>query len=323
VAVVTNSTVQKLFGKTVVQSLRKAGFEVDQTQIGDGEKFKTLRTAERLYDFLVRNRFERSDAVLALGGGVVGDLAGFVAATYHRGIPLVQVPTTLLAQIDSSVGGKTAVNHRLGKNLIGSFYQPTIVIIDPGTLVSLPARQLRSGLYEAIKYGVIADRNLFDRISRYLDSTSRVEQRELTRVIRRCCEIKARVVRIDEREGGLRRILNYGHTVGHAIEAATGYRRFLHGEAVASGMIAESGISERMGLLDEPDRNTIVDLVRRVGKLPDTSTLALSDIISRMTLDKKTQGGCPTFVLPVELGRVVISSDVPLSIVRQALSDSL
>src|SRR6266567_7430296 len=200
--------------------------------LGDGERFKSLRTAESLFGFLIERRIERSDVIVALGGGVIGDIAGFVAATYLRGIRLIQVPTTLLAQIDSSIGGKTAVNHPLGKNLIGAFHQPSLVVIDPLVLRTLPARQMQSGLYEALKYGVIGDGRLFNRIARNIDELKKLDSAELEHLIERCCRIKARVVRSDEREGGLRRILNFGHTVGHALEAVTRYRRFLHGEAV-------------------------------------------------------------------------------------------
>jgi 3-dehydroquinate synthase len=272
---------------------------------------------------LIERRVERSDVIVALGGGVVGDLAGFVAATYLRGVRLIQVPTTLLAQIDSSVGGKTAVNHALGKNLIGSFHQPTLVAIDPNLLHTLPARQIQAGLYEVIKYGVIRDRRLFDRVARRIDRLRKLESEDLEHLIARCCAIKADVVRSDEFESGLRRILNFGHTVGHALEAVTHYRRFLHGEAVGHGMRAASRISERLGLLPTGDRETIETGIASVGRLPLANTLALDDIISAMHRDKKVERGRAAFVLPVEIGKVVTRSDVPPQVVRAALKDAL
>ena len=320
---VSNPTVDALYGHRVEQSLAGAGFNVKRFLIGDGERFKTLRTAESLITFLIKQRIERADIILALGGGVVGDLAGFVAATYLRGIRFIQVPTTLLAQIDSSVGGKTGVNHPLGKNLIGAFHQPTLVVIDTETLDSLPPRELRAGLYEAIKYGVIRDRRLFDRIARAIDKLKRGDPVELTHLIARACRIKADVVERDEREGNLRKILNFGHTVGHALEAVTRYRRFLHGEAVGQGMRVAARIAERMELLATDAREAIDVAVASVGPLPRANTLALDDIISAMSHDKKAEAGRAAFVLPVEIGRVVIRSDVPLQTVRLALNDAL
>src|SRR4030095_3485179 len=213
---VSNVTIDSLYSDRAVRSLVRAGFKIHRLSISDGERFKSLRTAESLLSFLIERRVERSDVVVALGGGVIGDLAGFVAATYLRGIRLIQVPTTLLAQIDSSVGGKTAVNHPLGKNLIGMFHQPSLVVIDPETLTTLPPREMQAGLHEAIKYGVIKDRRLFHRIERDVDRLKQFDLDRLVPLIARSCEIKAAVVRRDERENGLRRILNFGHTVGHA-----------------------------------------------------------------------------------------------------------
>jgi 3-dehydroquinate synthase len=320
---VSNMTVGRIYLERSVSSLKRAGFKVHSFSIGDGERFKSLRTAESLFGFLIEHGIERSDVLVALGGGVVGDLAGFVAATYLRGIRLVQVPTTLLAQIDSSVGGKTAVNHALGKNLIGAFYQPSLVLIDPDVLGTLPARQTQAGLYEAIKYGVILDRRLFNSISDNIDRLKGLESSAIEGLIARCCSIKARVVQRDERESGLRKILNFGHTVGHALEAVTRYRRFLHGEAVAHGMRAASRIAERLGLVNSAERAKIEAAIAGVGKLPTTKTLALDDIISAIHRDKKVEGGRATFVLPVEIGKVVMRSDVPPAVVRAALRDSL
>jgi 3-dehydroquinate synthase len=321
--VVSNPKVNAIYGSRVARSLAGEGFKAHSFLIGDGERHKTLQTAQSLYSFLIEKGVERADFIVALGGGVVGDLAGFVAATYLRGIRVVQVPTTLLAQIDSSVGGKTAVNHRLGKNLIGVFHQPSLVVIDPETLCSLPPREVKAGLCEAVKYGVIRDRSLFDRIVLSMDELKSFEGPALTHLIASCCRIKAEIVERDEREGGLRRILNFGHTVGHALEAVTRYRRFLHGEAVGHGMRAASMIAERVGLLAENDRQRIDEAINRVGRLPKTNNLALSDIMSAMRHDKKSEGGHVAFVLPVEIGRVVVRSDVPPGLVRSALKDSL
>jgi 3-dehydroquinate synthase len=321
--VVSNPTVDSLYSARVVRSLARADFKIHRFSIGDGERFKNLRTAESLLAFLIERRIERPDVIVALGGGVIGDLAGFVAATYLRGIRLIQVPTTLLAQIDSSVGGKTAVNHALGKNLIGAFHQPSLVAIDPDVLRTLPARQMQAGLYEAIKYGVISDRRLFNRVGRNIDELKNLDSTELEHLIARCCAIKARIVRSDEREAGLRRILNFGHTVGHALEAVTRYRRFLHGEAVGLGMRAASRIAERLGLLAGNAREAIETTIAGVGRLPEVKTLALDDIISAMNRDKKVEAGRALFVLPVEVGKVVIRSDVPPQIIRAALKETL
>jgi 3-dehydroquinate synthase len=321
--IVSNPTVDKLYGRRLERGLGRAGFKTPGFLIGDGERFKTLGTAEKLYTFLIEQRIERTDVIVAVGGGVVGDISGFVAATYQRGIRFAQVPTTLLAQIDSSVGGKTGVNHRLGKNLIGAFHQPALVIIDPTTLASLPERELRAGLCEAIKYGVIRDRRLFERLNREMDSLKRFDVAELTHLIARSCRIKADVVARDEREGGLRKILNFGHTVGHALEAVTRYRRFLHGEAVGHGMRSAARIAERLGLLASDERRLIDEAVRRVGPLPSAKTLALGDIISAMAHDKKAEAGRTAFVLPTAIGRVVVRTDVPLQVIRSALRDAL
>jgi 3-dehydroquinate synthase len=320
--IVSNPKVDALYGERVAHSFDRAGLRACRFLIGDGERHKNLRTAESLLTHLIERRVERSDVIVAVGGGVVGDLAGFVAATYLRGVRFVQIPTTLLAQIDSSVGGKTGVNHKLGKNLIGVFHQPSLVVIDPETLRTLPAREMRSGIYEAIKYGVIGDRRLFDRIARGMEQLKNFDSAELSHLVARSCAIKADVVERDEREGGLRRILNFGHTVGHALEAVTRYRRFLHGEAVGHGMRAAARIAERMHMLSEEAREAIDDAVARVGPLPGVNTLALDDILLAMNHDKKAEAGRTAFVLPVEVGRVVIRSDVPPQVVRSALSDA-
>lgn len=321
--IVSNPMVYGKYGRRVRSSLSRAGFRVKEIIIPDGERHKTLRTAEAIYTSLIENRIERKDVVVALGGGVIGDVAGFAAATYLRGVNLVQIPTTLLAQIDSSIGGKTGVNHRLGKNLIGSFYQPALVIIDPEVLATLPGREMNSGLFEALKYGIIRDSALFHRLVANIQPLKRGDLDELTFLIAACCQIKADVVHQDEREAGLRRILNFGHTVGHALEVVTDYRRFRHGEAVGHGMRSAALIAEIIGLLSPDHREAISSAILKVGKIPSAKNLASRDIISAMMRDKKAEGRNVAFVLPVEVGNVVVRSDVPLSAIRQALRQSL
>ena len=321
--IISNPTVYGKYGRRVQSSLRRAGFQVKKIIIPDGERHKTLKTAESIYTSLIENKIERKDVIVALGGGVIGDVAGFAAATYLRGVNLVQVPTTLLAQVDSSIGGKTGVNHRLGKNLIGSFYQPALVIVDPGVLATLPGREVNSGLFEALKYGIIRDSALFHRLVANIEPLKRGDLDELTFLIAACCQIKADVVHQDERESGLRRILNFGHTVGHALEAVTDYRRFRHGEAVGHGMRSAARIAEIMGLLSPVHREAISSAILQVGKIPSAKNLASRDIILAMMRDKKTEARNIAFVLPVEVGNVVVRSDVPLSAIRQALRQSL
>lgn len=300
----SNARVHGLYGKRVEQSFRRAGYRVSRFLIGDSERSKSLRTAEGAWSFLISNRFERSDIVVALGGGVVGDLAGFVAASYLRGVRYVQIPTTLLAQIDSSVGGKTAVNHALGKNLIGAFHQPAAVIIDPRVLESLPPREFQAGMYEALKYGIIRDASLAESIVAF-------DPANLSDLIARCCQIKADVVASDERESGLRQILNFGHTIGHALETVTRYRRLKHGEAVGYGMKAASLIAMKVGILAEKENQRIAESVDSLGRLPRISDLNASEVAAAVSHDKKVTGGRPTFVLPERTGSVVLRSDVP------------
>ena len=265
IALFSNTRIYALFGKTVERSLKNAGFVPLVHLVSDGERAKSIRTAERAWTALLASRFERSDAIVALGGGVVGDLAGFVAATFLRGISYVQIPTTLLAQIDSSVGGKTAINHPLGKNLIGAFHQPAAVVIDPTVLRSLPPRELRAGLYEALKYGVIRDAELASVLRDRMSQIKALDLDVLTPIITRCCEIKAEVVAADEKEAGLRKILNFGHTVGHALEAVTAFRLLKHGEAVGYGMKCATSIAERIGLINRSQALGILQDVNAIG----------------------------------------------------------
>lgn len=323
VALLSNPTVHKLYGRTIERGLRKAGFIVLTHLMGDGERYKSLRTAERAWSFLLASRCERNDAIVALGGGVVGDLAGFVAATYQRGIRFVQIPTTLLAQIDSSVGGKTAINHPLGKNMIGAFHQPRTVIIDPSVLSTLPPRELRAGLYEVLKTGIIRDRALFEFTCASQTQISAHDQTALTRLIARCCEIKAEVVIADERENGLRRILNYGHTIGHALEAVTNYRRLKHGEAVAYGMKSAASIAEKAGIIAPAESQIIRTGIAAFGSLPPISDLRLRDVLSAMTHDKKVVQGRIPLILPTTIGQVVVRDDLPPHIIRTAIKELL
>jgi 3-dehydroquinate synthase len=311
-ALISNARVHSLYGRVIERSFRQAGFRVSTHLIGDSERSKSLRTAETVWTFLIANRFERGDVVVALGGGVVGDLAGYAAASYLRGVRYVQIPTTLLAQIDSSVGGKTAVNHRLGKNLIGAFHQPQAVIIDPSVLGTLAQREFQAGMYEALKYGIIRDASLAESIVAF-------DPAHMVDLIARCCEIKADVVATDERESGLRQILNFGHTIGHALEAVTGYRRLKHGEAVGYGMKAATWMASNVGLLSQIDMKRITESVDALGRLPQINDLKAGDIVAAIQHDKKVAGGRPTFVLPLRVGAVTITSDVPATAIRDSV----
>jgi 3-dehydroquinate synthase len=285
----------------------------------DGERAKTLSTVSRIYDALVKRRFDRAGAVVAFGGGVVGDVAGFAAATYLRGVRLVQVPTTLLAQVDSAVGGKVGVNLPAGKNLVGAFHAPTLVVCDPELLASLPRREFRAGLYEVVKYGVIRSPSLFDRLFTSLDAVFAQDVSVLTDLVADCCRIKAEVVSEDEREAGPRRVLNFGHTVGHALEAVTRYRRFRHGEAVAYGMLAAAAISTARGLLTKADGARLKEVVSRLGPLPLLTDLRIGDALDAMRLDKKVVGGCLHFVLATGIGSTQIVGDVSIRELKRAM----
>jgi 3-dehydroquinate synthase len=276
----------------------------------DGERHKTLGTVSRIYDALVRASADRATCLLAIGGGVVGDVAGFAAATYLRGVPVVQVPTTLLAQVDSGVGGKTGVNHPLGKNLIGAYHQPLAVVVDPLLLGTLPRREFRAGLYEVIKYGVIASRPLFERIAGELPKLFAREPDALLPVIAESCRIKAEVVGADEREAGPRRALNFGHTAGHALEAITKYRRFRHGEAVAYGMLVAAELGVRRQTLRTADRDAVAALIAKMGPLPPIADLSAADLLQAVGRDKKVIAGTLHFVLPTDIGSTTVVTDV-------------
>ena len=313
--VVSSPVVWRLHGERLLHLA--AGTE--PILIPDGERFKNLQSVARIYEALIRAGADRGSAIVAVGGGVIGDMAGFAAATFLRGIALAHVPTTLLAQVDSSIGGKVGVNHALGKNLIGAFHQPTVVAIDPLLLETLPRREFRSGLYEVVKYGVIASRELFDRVAR---ETKRIFAREpdvLLPAIVESCRIKARVVSADEREGGLRRILNFGHTVGHALEAVTKYRRYRHGEAIALGMLAAADLSVARGALAERERHALAQVIAQLGPLPTVSDLTTSDILEAIRRDKKVVNGRLHFVLAIEIGATMTVDDVTEEELRAVL----
>jgi 3-dehydroquinate synthase len=322
-AIITDTNVGKKFAKPVYESLLKAGFEPVLITVPAGETAKSLKSVQSCYDQLALHKLERKSFIVALGGGVVGDLAGFVAATYLRGIPFVQVPTTLLAQVDSSVGGKTGVNLTAGKNLVGAFYQPKLVLCDLATLKTLPEREFRAGLAEVIKYGIIADAKLFAQLERVLPKILKRDENILAPVIARCCQIKAEVVAKDETEDGLRAILNFGHTIGHAIENSSGYGKFLHGEAISIGQVAAAKLSRKILSLFARDVERITDLFKRAG-LPVAIKLNLGQrkkLFAAMMLDKKVSGGEIKFVLAKKIGRVEFGCKVPAGLIEQALND--
>jgi 3-dehydroquinate synthase len=309
IAIVTNPTVAQLCLDTVHDALEDSGFQVTPVLIPDGEEYKSLETLSRIFDRLVSERFERQSCIVALGGGVIGDLAGFAASSYLRGTPFVQIPTTLLAQVDSSVGGKTGVNHKQGKNLIGAFYQPRAVIIDVEVLSSLPRRELLAGMAEVIKYGIIEDSVLFTQLEEKVDRLLALDRRLLSQVIATSCAIKARVIEKDERENDVRAILNFGHTVGHALEAATKYQRFLHGEAVAIGMAKAGAISYQQGFCDSVTLGRIIKLIRMAGlptEIPDD--VSTRSLIQGMELDKKSADGKIQFIMCTGIGKTCFHS---------------
>jgi 3-dehydroquinate synthase len=287
--------------------------------VPDGERYKQLATVARVYEALIRADADRASTLITFGGGVIGDMAGFAAATYLRGIPLVQVPTTLLAQVDSSIGGKVGVNHILGKNLIGAFHQPHAVVIDLSVLRTLPRREFRAGLYESIKYGMTSSPELFDRIARQLTALFAHEAGPLSYVIAESCRIKAAIVSADEREAGPRRILNFGHTSGHALEAVTKYRRYRHGEAVAYGMLVAADLAVARGALAEVNRKALADLIASLGPLPPIADVAAAHIIDATRHDKKVVAGRLHFVLPTTIGATAIVDDVTEKELKAAL----
>jgi 3-dehydroquinate synthase len=322
ITIVTNETVEPLYGEALRAALAPLGKHVSTVVLPDGEAFKNWETLNSIFDALLGARADRKTTLIALGGGVIGDMTGFAAACYMRGVPFIQVPTTLLSQVDSSVGGKTGINHPLGKNMIGAFYQPQAVIADIGSLRTLPERELAAGLAEIIKTAAIADAAFFEWLEQNIEALNRRDPAALMHAVKRSCEVKASVVAADEREGGLRAILNFGHTFGHAIEAGLGYGEWLHGEAVGCGMVMAADLSVRLGHLDDAVRQRLVSVIR-AAKLP-TQAPALGDsrYIDLMKVDKKTEAGTIKFILLERLGETLIT-DVPEPALRATLAASL
>ena len=317
--IVTDTNIAPLYAAQTAELLARAGIRAEVVSVPAGESAKSLTQANELFTRAIEMGLDRKSPIIALGGGVVGDLAGFVAATYMRGVPFIQLPTSLLAQVDSSVGGKVAVNHPLGKNLIGAFHQPDAVFMDLDVLKTLPAREIATGLGEIIKYGIICDADFFAWLEEHRADVLALEPAAAMHMIARSCAIKADVVRQDEREGGLRRILNFGHTIAHAVEKETGYARYRHGEAVAIGMVGAADISVAMGLLSAADCRRIERLIRTMG-LPYTVKGVTPDAMYEdLFHDKKTVGGRIHWVLAEGIGKVSVHSDVPEDVVRETL----
>jgi 3-dehydroquinate synthase len=320
VFVITVPPVRRKWGKKLMTSLTAAGFSGQIIEMPDGERHKKLATVEKLSEQLSRLGADRNSIIVALGGGVVGDVTGLLASLYMRGVDLVQIPTTVLAQVDASIGGKTAVNLRVGKNLVGTFHHPRVVLIDPAVLATLPDRQFRAGLYEALKCGVIGKPDLFRALENVDLKKLRRDPVKLEWVIAESVKLKAEVVSADERENGLRRVLNFGHTIGHALEAETEYRHFLHGEAVAWGMIASAKIAAAVDRIDQATAERIKDAVRAMGPLPKVESRSRT-ILRLLQSDKKTRNGVVHFVLPREIGKVEIANDVPEQAVIEAVDE--
>jgi 3-dehydroquinate synthase len=318
--VVTVPPVRSRWGKKLLTSLSAAGFKAQFIEMPDGERYKKLATVEQLAEKLTGLNADRNAVIVAFGGGVVGDVAGLLASLYMRGVDVVQIPTTVQAQLDAAIGGKTGVNLRTGKNLVGTFHQPRAVLIDPAVLSTLPEREFRAGLYEALKCGVIGNPALFDRLEKIAVKELRHDPAAMEWVIAESVRLKAEVVSSDEREGGLRRVLNFGHTIGHALETESSYRRFLHGEAVAWGMIAATTIAAAIGHISSNAAQRISDAVLGLGKLP--AVVARSrDIVHLLTRDKKTRNGVVHFVLPTTIGKVEVVNDVPEKVVIEAVNE--
>lgn len=319
-AVITNPRVNKLYGDRIKKSLELSGFQAVFLEVPDSEASKSLKYAERLYEELLSYGFGRDTCIIALGGGVVGDLAGFVAATYMRGVSLVQIPTTLLAQVDSAIGGKVAVNLPQGKNLVGAFYQPKLVVSDVETLLTLPENEFKSGLAEVVKYGIISDLYFFEFLER---NTERVLHRDieiLAEIVKRCSIIKAKVVEEDEKEQEKRMILNLGHTLGHALESATNYTGYRHGEVVAIGMVFAARLSVGLGMLDRNELSRIIGLLLSLGLQVEIAKDNVERLIEAMRFDKKVKRGKIRFILPKGIGEVIITEEVPMDMLKKELN---
>lgn len=328
--VITNSTIKQLYGDEVETAIKAAGAKLCFSLIPDGEEYKNLTEFEKLLNNLVKNNLDRKSLIVALGGGIVGDVAGFAAATFMRGIPFVQIPTTLLAQVDSSVGGKTGVNLSTGKNLVGAFYQPKLVFINWNTLATLPLRECRAGYAEIIKYGVIYDKSLFEKLEgvtksifNALEDKSPENANDLSEIIKRCCEIKADVVAKDERENGLRAILNYGHTFAHAIEMLTNYKKYVHGEAVAIGMHAAAVFARKLNMCDDELVNRQKMLIETAGLPTQFPELEVEQVFDAFYHDKKATVSGVKFVLPVEIGKVEIIKNPSSTLLKETIKECI
>lgn len=321
VCIVTNETIAPLYLDQVKRALD--GYQVDAVVLPDGEQYKNLDTLNLIFDTLLEKRHNRTTTLIALGGGVVGDMTGFAAASYQRGVDFIQIPTTLLSQVDSSVGGKTGVNHALGKNMIGAFHQPRCVLADTGVLGSLPERELAAGIAEVVKYGLIADAPFMTWLEEHMDALVAKDGEALAYAVERSCQNKADVVAKDEREGGIRAILNLGHTFGHAIETAMGYGKWLHGEAVATGMVMAADMSQRLGWLSETEVERIEALLLRAG-LPTKAPASVTEenFLSLMAVDKKVLDGQLRLVLMKATGEAVVTSDFPLETLKATIANS-
>ena len=322
VLLISNPEIFSYYGETAIASLTTAGFEVYTHLIAAGEPYKTLASVRQIYDVAFENHFERSSTFIALGGGVIGDMTGFAAATWLRGINFVQVPTSLLAMVDAAIGGKTGVNHPQGKNLIGAFYQPKLVAIDPNVLKTLPTREFRAGIAEVIKYGIIWDADLFNKLeqAKSIDSFAKIDPELLQTILVRSAKVKADVVSKDEKEAGLRAILNYGHTIGHAVESLTNYQSFVHGEAVAIGMVSAGKIATVMGNWSVQEAKRQDELIKKAGlplKIP--SQLNKQAIITALQSDKKVKAGKLRFVIPTEIGLATVTDKVSNKVIEQAI----
>ncbi|MGD8172447.1 3-dehydroquinate synthase [Vibrio sp. TRT 21S02] len=320
VLVISNVTVAPLYGDKILDLLAQIGCESDLLALPDGEQYKSLDTFNTIMSYLLEKNYSRDVVIIALGGGVIGDLVGFAAACYQRGVDFIQIPTTLLSQVDSSVGGKTAVNHKLGKNMIGAFYQPKSVIIDTDCLASLPEREFAAGMAEVIKYGIIYDAPFYDWLEANLDKLYALDEAALTYAIARCCEIKAEVVAQDEKEAGIRALLNLGHTFGHAIEAELGYGNWLHGEAVSAGTVMAAKTAQLQGLISEQQVEQIISILKRA-KLPvhTPESMSFDDFMRHMMRDKKVLAGELRLVLPTSIGSAEVVKGVPDSVIEQAI----
>ena len=310
VVIITHPSINSLYGEVVSNSFISQGWETDTIEVPEGESSKNLGQAERLFDQLLELNCDRKSLLVALGGGVIGDLVGFVAATYQRGVPFIQIPTTLLSQVDSSVGGKTAVNHPKGKNMIGAFYQPRLVVIDLETLRTLPQKEYRAGLAEIVKYGVIADAKLFEFLETNYKKVLNLDFECLSHIIETSCAIKANVVEKDERESHYRMILNFGHTFGHAIESLTHYSQFIHGEAVSIGMVRAAEISHSMGKCSAEIPRRLEVLLKNLGLPVDMPSLDAASVVDSLYHDKKTMDRKIKFILVNEIGSIEIADQV-------------